>query len=140
MKRNLKTLLLSKLVLGLAALLAACGLPGLAAEEGKEPPKKEGAEKEKPKKDPKDMNADEAEAAGLCPVCKLESKLIYHFDIGEKKYHFATRKCYKAFSEEPAKYGAKPVKSEGGKKEAKKTAPPAKEDDPKNDPPGMMGE
>jgi len=87
----------------------------------------EDAKPDAPKKDPKDMTIDELQAAELCPVCHKPFKLVYHFEIGDKTYHFATRDCYKAFSADPAKYGAKPA----GKKDA---PAPAKSADPKDAP------
>src|SRR5436189_2113727 len=57
-------------------------------------------------KDKKDMKADEAEAAGFCPVCKNESKPVYHYEYKGKEYHFKTRECQKTFAADPAKYGA----------------------------------
>src|ERR1041384_7419804 len=79
------------------------------AAESKDPPKKEEA-----KKDPKDMTADELEAASLCLVDKNPSKPIYHVDgPNGKTYHFCTRKCAEAFKADPAKYGVKAEKAEG---------------------------
>ena len=57
-------------------------------------------------KDPKDMKADEAEAAGICPVCKGESKPVYHYEFKGKDYHFKTRACQKEFAADPAKFSA----------------------------------
>lgn len=67
------------------------------------------AKKEEPKagKDPKDMNADEAEDAGLCPICKKQAKPVYHFDFKDRDYHFASRDCQKKFAANPASFGAK---------------------------------
>ncbi|MBI3829335.1 MAG: hypothetical protein HY291_07450 [Planctomycetes bacterium] len=120
--------------LGMAALIGASS--ARAEEKKSEEPKKE----EKPKKDVKDMTADELEEAGRCPVCRNEHKLVYHFDVGGKTYHFATRKCYKEFSENPAKFGVKPdEKKETAKKDSGKTAPPSKEEKTE-DAGGMMGQ
>lgn len=118
--------LLPVLALSLAAV--ALGTPAAGAAEGKTAadPNKEAksaagdkAEKgEQPaKKDPKAMNADEAEAAGLCPVCKNEHKLIYRVTVGEKAYHFATRECKKAFEADPNKFIAGAAGAGGAKKE-----------------------
>jgi len=82
------------------SLAAAVSGNGYAVESEK-------TKEEKPKKEPKDMSADEAEAAGLCAVCKNEHKLVYHYEAGGKKYHFATRKCQKDFATDPAKFGVK---------------------------------
>lgn len=128
-KRGWKLVMLS---LGLAVLLHA---QAVRAEEKSGEPKKE----EKPKKEFKDMTADELEEAGRCPVCRNEHKLVYHFEAGGKTYHFATRKCYKEFSENPAKFGVKadPPKKEEAKKTEKA---PAKEEKTGDDNPGMMGQ
>lgn len=116
--------------LGLAVLVHT---QAVRAEEKSGEPKKE----EKPKKDVKDMSTDELEEAGRCPVCRNEHKLVYHFEVGGKTYHFATRKCQKEFSENPAKFGVKP---DPKKETAKKTdAPPAKEDKKSEDEGGMGG-
>ena len=53
------------------------------------------------------MDADECEAAGICPVTRQPSKLIYHVAIGEKEYHFATREAAQKFQADPQKYGYK---------------------------------
>lgn len=58
------------------------------------------------KKDPKELKADEAEAAGLCPVCKGEFKPVYHYEFKGKDYHFKTRACQKEFAADPTKFGA----------------------------------
>ncbi|MCZ7644788.1 MAG: hypothetical protein M5U26_05820 [Planctomycetota bacterium] len=121
--------------LALSALLA-CGLLPARAEEG------EGAKTEAPKKDPKDMNADEAQAAGLCPVCKQESKPVYRVEVGDKAYNFHSRDCKKTFAADPAKYGAKLSDAEKRKhdekeKEKKTAAPPAEE---KKTEDSMMGQ
>lgn len=78
-----------------------------AKDAGKED-KKEEPKKTEEKKDPKTMTADELEAASLCPVKKIESKQIYHYDLNGKTYHFCCRKCQDEFAEHPEKYGAKP--------------------------------
>lgn len=147
--------LLPALALATAALLA----PAAGAAEGKTPADannkeaKSGqgdkAEKsEQPaKKDPKDMNADEAEAAGLCPVCKNEHKLVYRMTIGEKAYHFATRDCKKAFAADPAKYGAAAAekkenaakKTEAADAKTAKTEKAEKTEKSENDGGDMMG-
>jgi YHS domain-containing protein len=57
-------------------------------------------------KDPKDLTAAEAEAAGLCPVQKIPSKLVYHTILGGQKYHFCCPECKKQFLANPAEYGA----------------------------------
>src|SRR5436190_5535547 len=64
------------------------------------------AAEEPKKKDPKDMNADEANDAGLCPVCKGEFKPVYHVEYKGKEYKFRTRDCSKKFAANPAQYGA----------------------------------
>src|SRR6185295_14590895 len=46
-------------------------------------------------KSPKDLTAPEAEAAGLCPVQKAPSKLVYHTTIGDQTYHFCCPECKK---------------------------------------------
>ena len=90
---------------------------GATAADAKKDDKKPAAEEKK--KDPKDMNADEANAAGLCPVCKKDIKPVYHFDYKDKTYTFASRACQKEFAANTAKYGAKgEVKAAG--KEMKK--------------------
>ena len=76
-----------------------------AKEEKKEEPKKT-----EEKKDPKTMTVDELEAASLCPVKKVESKQIYHYELNGKTYHFCCRACQDEFAEHPEKYGAKPEK------------------------------
>ncbi|MCK6473528.1 MAG: hypothetical protein L6R28_17525 [Planctomycetes bacterium] len=122
------------LALPLAAVVLSTSAAGAAegktaADPNKEAKSGEGAKAEKgeqpAKKDPKAMNADEAEAAGLCPVCKNEHKLIYRVTVGEKAYHFATRDCKKAFEADSNKFiaGAAGAKKEG---EPKKM-PPEKE-------------
>lgn len=58
------------------------------------------------KKDPKDMKADEANEAGLCPICKGEFKPVYHYEYKGKEYHFRTRKCCQDFIADPTKFGA----------------------------------
>lgn len=119
----------------LALALLALAVPAAGAAEGKTPADTnkeaksgEGEKgKEAAKKDPKEMNADEAEAAGLCPVCKKEHKLIYRVTIGEKDYHFATRDCKKAFEAGPNKYIAGAAGA-GSKKDGEaKKMPPEKE-------------
>src|SRR5580704_11873414 len=65
------------------------------------------AQKEAAPKDPKTMTADELEAAGLCPVKRIESKQIYHYELNGKTYHFCCRKCQSEFEEHPEKYGVK---------------------------------
>jgi len=94
---------------------------------------------EKPKKEVKDMTAAELEEAGRCPVCRNESKQVYHFTVAEKTYHFASRKCQKEFGADPAKFGVKP---DPKKDEPKKTEkPPAREEQKTEDEnPGMMGQ
>ena len=88
------------------------------------------------KTDPKDakaaMKADEAEAAGLCPVCKNESKPVYHFEYKGKTYHFKTRQCCADFKADPTKYGAvgETWKPEGAK-DAKDTKDSKDTKDPK---------
>lgn len=122
------------MALGLSVMLFANSVR--SEEKKSEEPKKE----EKPKKDAKDMTAEELEEAGRCPVCRNEHKLVYHFEVGGKTYHFATRKCYKDFSENPAKFGVKPdEKKETAKKEPAKTAPPSKEEKTE-EAGGMMGQ
>ena len=82
--------------------------------------KKPAADGEK-KKDPKDMNADEANAAGLCPVCKKDYKPVYHFDYKNKTYIFASRNCQKEFAGAPENFGAKgEVKGDALPKDMKK--------------------
>jgi len=83
----------------------------LAVAADKEAPKKEEPKKDPKadatKKDPKDMNIDEAEAAGLCPVDKIAFKLIYHHDVKDKTYHFCSRKCMTTFKDDPTKFTVK---------------------------------
>jgi hypothetical protein len=55
-------------------------------------------------KAPEEMTAAEAEAAGLCPVRKVPSKLVYHTTLGDRKYHFCCPECKKAFVANPAMY------------------------------------
>lgn len=57
-------------------------------------------------KKPEELTAAEAEAAGLCPVQKNPSKLVYHTTVGGQTYHFCCPECKKAFVANPAKYGA----------------------------------
>ncbi len=82
---------------------------GRSEEPAKDPP----SQKETAKKDPKEMDADECEAAGICPVTRKPSKLIYHVKIGDKEYHFATRAASKEFEAHPEKFG---YKKDGAKK------------------------
>jgi YHS domain-containing protein len=56
-------------------------------------------------KQPDQLSASEAEAAGLCPVKKVPSKLVYHTTLGDQKYHFCCPECKKAFLANPGKYG-----------------------------------
>lgn len=56
-------------------------------------------------KDTQDLTAAEAEAAGLCPVKKGPSKLVYHATVGGQKYHFCSPECKKEFVAHPDKYG-----------------------------------
>lgn len=58
------------------------------------------------KKDPATMKADEANEAGLCPICKGEFKPVYHYEYKGKEYHFRTRKCCQEFIADPTKFGA----------------------------------
>jgi YHS domain-containing protein len=104
--------LLAASLMGVLFLLPA----SLRAEEAKP---------DAPKKDPKDMTLDELQTAELCPVCHKAFKLVYHFEIGDKTYHFATRDCQKAFGADPAKFGAKPApkKDTPAKTPAPKDAP-----------------
>jgi YHS domain-containing protein len=81
------------------------------AEDTKTPPAK---------KDPKTMTLDELEAAGLCPVKKIESKQIYHYDLNGKTYHFCCRECQDEFEAHPEKYGAKADKPKDPAPEPKK--------------------
>ena len=117
MTSSLRALLLAALFLGLggSARFARAG------DAKKDPPKKEEPKKDddKPKKDPKDMNADEAEAAGLCPIKKGPSKPVYHCDYNGTTYHFCSRECQKTFAADPAKY-AGPPKKKDEKKDDKK--------------------
>jgi YHS domain-containing protein len=62
-------------------------------------------------KAPKDLTAPEAEAAGLCPVQKTPSKLVYHTTIGDQTYHFCCPECKKSFVANPSKYGAPAAKA-----------------------------
>jgi YHS domain-containing protein len=94
------------------AFAIALILPAVTAADKPAPKdaKKEEPKKEEVKpagKDPKDMNADEAEEAGLCPVTKKQSKPVYHFEYKGKEYHFATRDAQKEFAGNPEKFGAK---------------------------------
>ncbi|HYG77838.1 MAG TPA: YHS domain-containing protein [Planctomycetota bacterium] len=84
-----------------AGVVLGCGLCVSAPAGEKEVKREEKA------KDPKDMNTDEAEAAGLCPITKKQSKPVYHADYKDKTYHFCSRDCQKAFKADPAKYFAK---------------------------------
>ena len=93
--------------LSLAAGVAGSGYAAEGEKTKEEKSKEEKPKEEKPKKEPKDMSADEAEAAGLCAVCKNEHKQVFHSEVGGKMYHFATRKCQKEFSADPAKFGVK---------------------------------
>lgn len=63
-------------------------------------------------KAPKDLTAPEAEAAGLCPVQKTPSKLVYHTTIAGQTYHFCCPECKKSFVANPSRYGA-PVAKDG---------------------------
>ncbi len=75
-------------------------------------------------KAPAELTALEAEAAGLCPVSKVPSKLVYHTALGEQTYHFCCPECKKAFIANPAKYRA----TDSGKpalKSSAKAAPSA---------------
>jgi YHS domain-containing protein len=90
------------------AVAVVCGFgfqAGVSAADAKKDDKKPAAEEKK--KDPKDMNADEANAAGLCPICKKDIKPVYHSDFKDKTYTFASRNCQKEFAANPEKYGAK---------------------------------
>lgn len=130
--------MIQRSMLPVLALALALAVPAARAAEGKTPADTNKEAKsgegdkakdgEQPaKKDPKDMNADEAEAAGLCPVCKKEHKLIYRVTVGEKDYHFATRDCKKAFEAGPNKYIAGAAGA-GSKKDGEaKKMPPEKE-------------
>lgn len=99
--------------------LLAC-VSSIAAEDAKTPPaetppaktEKDAPKTEKAdaKKDPKDMSADELEAASLCPVKRIESKQIYHYELNGKTYHFCCRKCQAEFEEHPEKFGVKAEK------------------------------
>ncbi len=113
-------------------MLSMCAAGGEPAAEG---PKKE----ESAKKDPKDMTLDECEAAGICPVTRKPSKLIYHVKVGEKEYHFATRDAAKEFQADPVKFGVKKEdKNKAEKPAAGKEEKAGKSDKaPKED--GMMG-
>ncbi|MBE7463926.1 MAG: hypothetical protein HS116_10635 [Planctomycetes bacterium] len=94
---------------------------------------------EAPKKEPKDMNADEAQAAGLCPVCKQESKPVYRVELGDKIYNFHSRDCKKTFAASPEKFGAKLSDADKAKREAKKTdAGKTAAEEPKTEDDGMM--
>jgi YHS domain-containing protein len=101
----------------LAALLL-CGVitaPAFSAEEAKPVDPVKAA-----------MKADEAEAAGICPICKGESKPVYHFEYKGTTYHFRTRACCVEFKADPTKYGAvgetwKPDAKKDDKKTDKKT-------------------
>lgn len=84
---------------------------GLHAADG-------GDSKEAPKKDPKDMTLDECEANGICPVTRKPSKPIYHYKLGDKEFHFATRDAQKQFAAEPEKFGYK--KDDAKKDDSKK--------------------
>lgn len=96
------TVALALMFSAITAVSAADKAP--AKDAKKEEPKKEESAKGK---DPKDMNADEAEDAQLCPICKKQSKPVYHFDFKDRDYHFATRDCQKKFAANPASFGAK---------------------------------
>ncbi|HLX63101.1 MAG TPA: hypothetical protein VKX17_17660 [Planctomycetota bacterium] len=103
-----------------------------AADTGKKPDDPVPKTDPPKKKDPKDMNADEANDAGLCPVCKGEFKPVYHFEYKDKEYHFRTRDCQKQFAANPTKFGAigsawksppDSTKPDDTKKDDKKPAP-----------------
>lgn len=81
-------------------------------------------------KDPKDLTAEEAEAAGLCPVQKVPSKLVYHTTIGGQKVHFCSPECKKQFLAQPAKYGVSAPETATGssRNPAPSTAAPRKVD------------
>ena len=103
----------------LVTVVLAAGFGASAAEGKPDEPKK---------KDPKDMNADEANEAGLCPVCKGEFKPVYHVDYKDKEYKFRTRECSKKFAANPASFGAMG-------KDWKPPVDPSKPADTKTDPP-----
>jgi YHS domain-containing protein len=88
------------------------------------------AAEEPKKKDPKDMNADEANEAGLCPVCKGEFKPVYHVEYKDKEYKFRTRECSKKFAANPTSFGAmgKDWKPAATDKPADDKNPPKKDD------------
>ena len=104
-----------KLLLIAGMLLLPLGLR--AADAGGD--KKDDPKKEEPKKDkdPKDMTLEECEANGICPVTRKPSKPIYHYKLGDKEYHFATRDAQKQFAAEPEKFG---YKKDDAKKDDKK--------------------
>jgi YHS domain-containing protein len=56
-------------------------------------------------KPPEELTAAEAEAAGLCPVSKAPSKLVYHTTLGGRKFHFCCPECKQSFVADPARYG-----------------------------------
>lgn len=112
--------LLRKLLI--PAFAVALSVPALSAAD-KPPPKD--AKKEEPKpatpatpaaKDPKDMNCEELEDAGFCPVTRKQSKPVYHFEYKGKEYHFATRDAQKEFAANPEKFGAKGAAAAPAKK------------------------
>ncbi|MEI6234935.1 MAG: hypothetical protein WCT04_17910 [Planctomycetota bacterium] len=70
------------------------------------------------KPDTSKMKADEANEAGLCPICKGEFKPVYHYEFKGKEYHFKTRKCCEEFKADPTKFGA-----EGSTWKSSKPAP-----------------
>jgi YHS domain-containing protein len=71
-------------------------------------------------KPPEQLTALEAEAAGLCAVRKVPSKLVYHTTLGEQTYHFCCLDCKKTFVANPAKYGV----PDSGKLTSKVSAKP----------------
>jgi YHS domain-containing protein len=92
------------LIFSASAEFATAADKAPAKDAKKEDPKKEEPAKGK---DPKDMNADEAEDAGLCPVTKKQSKPVYHYEYKGRDYHFNTREAQKQFAAGPEKFGAK---------------------------------
>jgi YHS domain-containing protein/mono/diheme cytochrome c family protein len=65
-------------------------------------------------KPPGELTAAEAEAAGLCPVSKVPSKLVYHTTLGGRKFHFCCPECKQAFVADPARYGVAGAAAAGG--------------------------
>jgi hypothetical protein len=110
MQRFLKWVFLCAMMLALSCSVRAADSGG----DKKDDTKKDDSKKEK---DPKDMTLEECEANGICPVTRKPSKPIYHYKLGDKEYHFATRDAQKQFAADPEKFG---YKKDDSKKDDKK--------------------